>query len=47
MNEVFEEMKKRIPNHPKLKKVLEDLMNEGMLEEEALNIMIISWLSGD
>lgn len=42
---VLKEMKKRIPDHPELKKVLEALMNEGMSEEEALNIMIISWLT--
>ena len=42
---ILKEMKKRIPDHPELKKTLEYLMNEGMSEEEALNLMIIAWLS--
>lgn len=41
---ILNEMKKRIPNHPELKKELENLMNEGMSEEDALNMMIICWL---
>ena len=41
---LFEKMKEKIPNHPKLQRDLEYLMNEGMSREEALNMMIIAWL---
>lgn len=47
MIDILEDMKKRIPNHPKLKKTFEDLVNRGMSEEEALDIMITSWLYSD
>jgi regulator of replication initiation timing len=42
---LFEKMKEKIPNHPKLQRDLEYLTNEGMSREEALNMMIIAWLS--
>ena len=42
---LFEKMKEKIPNHPKLQRDLEYLMNEGMSREEALNLMISAWLS--
>lgn len=44
MMAVLSEMKKRIPEHPVLKQVLENLMKEGLSEDEALNIMMYVWL---
>jgi len=41
---LFEEMKEKIPNHPKLQKDLEYLMNEGISREEAfLRHLIRKW----
>ena len=42
----IEEMRKRIPDHPYLKKILDELMDEGISEDEALSIMVYSWLKG-
>ncbi len=41
---VIAEMKKRIPKHPVLKKQLEELIDKGLSEEEALDVMIAAWL---
>lgn len=43
---VIAEMKRRIPKHPVLKKHLEELINNGLSEEEALDVMIAAWLKG-
>lgn len=43
MMAVIAEMKKRIPKHP-LKKKLEELIDKGLSEEEALDVMITAWL---
>ena len=44
MMAVISEMKKRIPEHPVLKQELDKLMEDGLSEDEALNIMIYVWL---
>ena len=44
MMAVLSEMKKRIPEHPVLKQELDKLMEDGLSEDEALNIMIYVWL---
>lgn len=45
MIEIFEEMRKQIPHHPTLKKELKKLMDDGLSKEDALNIMILAWLT--
>ena len=45
MMAIIKGMKERIPKHPVLKEELEKLMiEEGMTEDEALNLMIYAWL---
>lgn len=44
MMAIIAEMKKRIPEHPVLKEKMEELMAEGMTQDEALNLMIYAWL---
>ena len=44
MMAVISEMKKRIPKHPVLKQELDKLMEDGLSEDEALNLMIYAWL---
>ena len=45
MMAIIKGMKERIPKHPVLKEELEKLMIEhGMTEDEALNLMIYAWL---
>lgn len=44
MMAIIKEMKKRIPNDPRLKKELDKLMADGFNENEAINIMIGVWL---
>ena len=46
MMAVISEMKKRIPEHPVLKQELDKLMEDGLSEDEALNLMIYAWLMG-
>ena len=41
---IIKEMKKSIKTHPYLKKVLKNIMDDGLTEEDALNVMIQSWL---
>lgn len=43
---IIKEMKKRIPKDPRLKKELDKLIADGFDEDEAVNIMIYSWLQG-
>lgn len=44
MMAIIKEMKKRIPNDPRLKKELDKLMADGFDENEAVDIMIYNWL---
>lgn len=42
---IIKVMKERIPNDPYLKEVLNKLMDDGLSEEEALDLMITEWLA--
>ena len=44
MEVIIEDMKRRIPYDPVLKKYLERLMAEGLSKDEALDIMVNAWL---
>lgn len=46
MMAVIKEMKNRIPDDPRLKKELDELMADGFDENEAVDIMIYNWLKG-
>ena len=41
---IIKEMKNGIKTHPYLKKVLKNIMDDGLTEEDALNVMIQVWL---
>ena len=41
---LFEEMKPKMKEHPVLKKHLDKMIEDGLSEDEALNIMIDVWL---
>lgn len=41
---IIEDMKERIPEHPVLKHYLEDIMEDGIDKETALDIMITAWI---
>ena len=41
---LFKEMKPKMKEHPVLKKHLDKMIEDGLSEDEALNIMIDVWL---
>ncbi len=41
---MLKDMKEKIKTHPELKKTLKNMMDDGLEEDEALNIMLLAWI---
>ena len=44
-NQIIKDMKERMKTHPVTKEYLDKMKEEGIPEEEALDLMIYAWLN--
>lgn len=44
INQVIEDMKKRLPNDPRTKPYFDKIVADGFTEEQAKDIMITAWI---
>lgn len=46
VSKIFDEMKRRMPEDPYLKSIMDKMVADGCSEEIVLDIMLYTWLEG-